>query len=662
MCGIAGVVSRDADHLDVVGRALAALRHRGPDDEGTYVGQGAALGHRRLSIIDVDGGRQPIPNEDRTIWIVCNGEIYNYRALRQALEAQGHHFATCSDTEVILHLYEDMGERCLERLRGMFAFVLWDESRQRLFAARDHLGQKPLFYRHRGDELLVASEIKAVLAMETTGPEPDLEALHQYLTLRIIAPPLTMFRGIKKLPPAHFLTFDRGRGLRIERYWDLAYEPKLEGSEDELFERLHEKLIETVKLHMVSDVPVGAFLSGGLDSTLVLALTMQHAATEAMPTFTMGLPYGDFDEAPYARMVAERYGTRHHEATVVPSLIEHLPALIDHLDEPSDPLSVASYMISRMASRHVKVVLGGDGGDELFGGYDRYYGNLFAGYYALLPATVRRRIIGPLLGALPDGRWYKSVGHQIKWLHQASFASGGSRYAETLAYFYFGADKGRGLFGPVLAEAATHFDPLAGIRDAYDRAPAEHPIDKMLYADSMIRLPDHSVMILDRTSMAHGLEARSPFMDHEMAEFAARLPTRLKVRWRTRRYIQRRLGRRYLPDAVMDREKQGFTSALPYMLSDEYRHLFGRLLSDARLAREGLLQQPVIDRLVEEHEAGRADHGNRLWLLTNAEAWYRMRILGQSRDQLAAAIAPETADPRSRVPRPADSLVANGVA
>ena len=649
MCGIIGCIGT-APSVAEVRRMLDALRHRGPDDEGIYVGTGAVLGHRRLSIIDLDGGRQPIANEDQSAWIVCNGEIYNYKELRRELEQAGHRFATLSDTEVILHLYEDHGARCLSRLRGMFAFAIWDEAKRILFAARDHLGQKPLFYRESAGKLMFASELKGLLAAAEASPEPDLDALHQYLALRIVAPPLTMFRGIRKLPPAHFLVFGPSSGLRIERYWDLEYEPKLTGSEDALLEQLEDQLIESVKLHMVSDVPVGAFLSGGLDSTLILALAMTHATGEAMPSFTLGLPYRDFNEAPYARMVAQRYGAQHHEATIVPSLIDNLPALVETLDEPSDPLSVATHLISEMASEHVKVVLGGDGGDELFGGYDRYYGNLHAGYYAMLPATLRRSVLGPLLALLPDGGWYKSVAHQLKWLHRASLASGGERYAQTLGYFYFDAARRVGVYGPDLLQAAARSDPFAVIREAYERAPAEHPIDKMLYADSQIRLPDHSVMILDRTSMAHGLEARSPFMDHKLAEFAARLPTRLKVRWRQRRYIQLRLGERYLPKEVLSREKQGFTSALPYLLGDEYRQLFRDLLGNSCLARDGILDRRGIDRLLAEQRGGKIDHGNRLWLLANSEAWYRMRILGDTQEDLAAQIGGKVRSRRAGLP------------
>jgi asparagine synthase (glutamine-hydrolysing) len=639
MCGIAGIVGGRYADRGLTERMLQALRHRGPDDQGILTGRGATLGHRRLSIIDLESGRQPIGNEDGTKWIVCNGEVYNYRGLMRELEAKGHRFRTRSDTEVILHLYEEMGETCVEHLRGMFAFAIWDETTKRLFAARDHLGQKPFFYRAAGGELSFASEIKGIFAALDAAPEADLRALHQYLALRITAAPLTMFAGVSKLPPAHCLSFDSERGVRVRRYWDLPYEPKLKGSEQELLEALEAELIEAVCLHMVSDVPVGAFLSGGLDSTLVAALVMKHAASGPIPTFTLGLPYGDHNEAPYARMVADRYGTHHHDQVTVPSLVEHLPDLIHYLDEPSDPLSVCLFLISRMASRHVKVVLGGNGGNEFFGGYDRYYGNLCAGCYALLPESLRRGVVGPLLRCLPDSAWYKSKCHQVKWLHRASFLTGGTRYAQMYGYHYFLPELQKRLFGPELARAVQDFDPYAPIREAYERAPADHPIDRMLYADSQIRLPDHSCMNLDRTSMAHGLEARSPFMDHKMVEFAARLPVGLKVRWRTMRYGQRRLCQRYLPKVLLEREKQAFSSGLPYLLEDQYCLLSNRFLRDSWLARDGILLQGGIEEVLHQYAAGKADHGHRLWLLIHLEAWYRQRIRGQSREALAGLIA-----------------------
>jgi asparagine synthase (glutamine-hydrolysing) len=620
-------------------RMLEVMRHRGPDDDGVRISPGAILGQRRLSIIDLAGGRQPIPNEDETLWVICNGEIYNYQQLRAELEAKGHRFSTRSDTEVIVHLYEEYGERCVEHMRGMFAYAIWDERQRRLIAGRDRLGQKPLYYVERAGVFAFASEIKALLAFDPSLAKVDLAALDQYLTLRIIASPRSMFQGIRKLPPAHALAYSLDAGLRIERYWDLNYEPKLQGSEEDLLRELEERLVECLRLHMVSDVPVGAFLSGGLDSTLVVAMLMKHVATQPVRTFSVGLPYGQFDEAPYARMVAEKYGTQHREMVVTPSIVATLPKLVWHLDEPSDPLSVCSYVIAEMASQDVKVVLGGDGGDELFGGYDRYYGNRYASQYALLPAPLRRWLIGPALDLLPDGSWYKSRSHKMKWLHQLSFVKGGERYARSLSYFYFGAGRRSDLYGPRMREEAADFDAEAPVREAFETAHATDSVDRMLYSDCHFRLPDHSVMILDRMTMAHSLEARAPFMDHEVAEFCARLPARLKVRGRTLRYMEQRLAERYLPEPLLTRPKQGFNSALPYMLKDEYKVLHQRFLRDSWLARDGILAQTGIDRLLAENAAGTADHGNRLWLLVNSEAWYRMHIHGLGMAEMAALIA-----------------------
>lgn len=657
MCGIAGKVSASSVREEDIRRMTDRIHHRGPDDTGLFIGKGVGLGHRRLSIIDLHTGRQPIGNEDRTITIVFNGEIYNYRELRADLLRRGHRFETQTDTEVIVHLYEEYGEFCVKHLRGMFAFAIWDERERRLFAARDHLGQKPFFYVHRGDTFLFASEIKALLAADRSLAELNPAALDQYLCLRVIAPPLSMFKAVQKLPPAHSLTFSFDTGVTVTRYWDLQYEPKYTGSDEALTDELEAQLVEALKLHMVSDVPVGAFLSGGLDSTLIVALLMHHRLSDPIQTFSMGLPYGQYNEAPLARMVAERYGTRHFEKTITPSMVDTLPRLVWHLDEPSDPLSLCSYLISGMAREHVKVVLGGDGGDELFGGYDRYYGNRYAGYYAFLPEAVRRYGVGALLQFVPDGRWYKSVGHQLKWLHRLSFLDGGTRYARSLGYFYFGLDLRQNLYGPRMQALLETFDPEQGIREAYDRAHATDPVDRMLYADNQIRLPDHSVMILDRMTMAHGLESRSPFMDHKVAEFAARLPMRLKVRGRSLRYIEKLLAKRYLPEPLLKMRKQGFSVALPYMLRDQYRLLFSVFLTNSHLAQAGIYRQDKIDELLSDHLTGKADHGNRLWLLLNSEAWYRMHIEGVGVDDMSGEI--QTAMPAtSRETRPTQERVA----
>lgn len=634
MCGIAGIIDRPAAQSAGMRRMLDALAHRGPDGEGIEQEPGAVFGHRRLSIIDLEGGRQPLVNANGTLWLVCNGEIYNYREIRAEMEQRGYRFATGSDCEVILALYEHYGDALLDRLRGMFAFALWDRPRRRLLAARDHLGQKPFYYTTDGHSFAFASEIKALLALDPALRELDARAFDQYLALRLIAPPLSMFRGVRKLPPAHKLIYEGGTGqLTIAPYWSLRYEPKQHASEARLLDELEERLTEALTLHMVSDVPVGAFLSGGMDSGLIVALLAQRLGIRGLPTFTVNLPYQRFAEGPHARRVASLNGADHHEETLHLSLIETLPDLVWHLDEPSDPLSLCAYRLAEVTRRTVKVVLGGDGGDELFGGYDRYYGNLYAERYAHLPALVRERLIAPCLSLIPEAGWYKSSGHQARWLHRLSFLSGGERYAASLSYFYFDRARRASLYTPAAAAALEGWSGEQVIESGFAERAAE-PLDRMLSADSAIRLPDHPVMITDRMTMAHGLEARSPFMDHRLAEFAARLPVEYKVRGRSLRYLQRELARRYLPADILDRPKQGFSSALPYILREEYARLYRGVLADAELVRAGLLRAAPIEALLAEHLSGGRDHGNRLWLLINAELWYRMMIRGVSRDDL----------------------------
>jgi asparagine synthase (glutamine-hydrolysing) len=432
---------------------------------------------------------------------------------------------------------------------------------------------------------------------------------------------------------------EAGGTPRIERYWRLEQEPKLTGSEDQLCDELEARVEEALRLHLVSDVPVGAFLSGGMDSSLLVAMLARKLGVRRLPTFTMGLDYQRFDEAPAARAVAQLFGTEHHEERVKPEITALLPDLVAALDEPSDPLSLCTWLLARFTRRHVKVVIGGDGGDELFGGYDRYYGNLYASHYGKVPAALRRRVLAPAVALIPESGWYKSVGHQLRWLHHLSFHSGGARYAASLSYFYFDRERRAELFVPQVAEQWQLLDAEAAIRAPYEAAPGSAPLDRMLFADSMVRLPNHPVMITDRICMAHGLEARSPFMDHELAAFAARLAPALKVRGGTLRYIQRKLAARYLPPQILNRPKQGFSSALPYLLQREYAQLYSACLRDSRLARDRILDGAVMTRLIDEHLAKRADHGNRLWLLINAEVWYRMLILGQSKDDLRDELA-----------------------
>jgi asparagine synthase (glutamine-hydrolysing) len=631
MCGICGKIDPRRVSRAEIQRMTSALQHRGPDDQGIYINKSIGFGHRRLSIIDLDSGQQPMSNEDGNLWITFNGEIYNFLEIRHELEKR-HLFKTKSDTEVILHLYEEKKEKCLADLRGMFAFAIYDHREQKLFLARDHLGQKPLYYSHDNNTFAFASEIKALLTLKPELRELDCEALYEYLTIRIITPPRSMFSRIRKLPPGHFLTFQNGK-VAIERYWYLRYEPKLNGDLYVILEELEKQIQAAVKYHLVSDVPVGAFLSGGMDSSLVVAMASE-AVDEPIKTFSGDVPYENYSELPYARMISDKYKTQHHELTIYPSLIRTLPDLVWHLDEPSDPLSVCMYHLSKLARKEVKVALGGDGGDELFGGYDRYYGNILVSYYALLPESIRKHILGKILNLVPEGFWYRSFSHKLRWMHQMSFFQGGGRYAKSLSYFYFSDGFKNELYSNKFLETVGAFDPETSIKNYFDSDNTEELIDKMLYADSMTRMPDHPNMILDRMTMAHGLEARCPFLDHKLAEFCATIPPRFKVRGTKRRYIQVELAKRYLPPPLITRKKQGFNSPLTYLLADEFRLLYKIFLSDSSLVRDEYLNKSAIDRLLNEHLSKKVDHGNRLWLLCNAEVWYRMFINNESRESM----------------------------
>jgi asparagine synthase (glutamine-hydrolysing) len=636
MCGIAGYISNRTVEKDEIKKMIDALSHRGPDAEGIYIKDNVGLGHRRLSIIDLGSGQQPMSNSDEAIWITFNGEIYNYKDLKKKLEPK-YKFRTNSDTEVIIHLYVEKGEECLQDLRGMFAFAIYDFNRNKLFIARDHLGQKPLYYWHDGDNFAFSSEIKSILALKPELREMDSNALYEYLTLRIISPPRSMFKDIKKLPPAHYIIFQNEQ-IKINRYWSLKYEPKIRKDFNSVMEELDEKIKETVKYHLVSDVPVGAFLSGGIDSSLVVAM-MSQLTGEKIKTFSGDVPYKNYSEIIYSRMVAEKYQTESYELKFIPSLIKTLPEILWHLDEPSDSLSVAMYYISELARKEVKVVLGGDGGDELFGGYDRYYGNVYASYYALIPKILRKTVLEKTLNLLPEGFWYQSLSHQLKWIHQISFYDRGERYSKSLSYFYFSNGYFDKLFTKKFQSSIVSFDPEASIKYYFDCDNANELIDKMLYADSMVRMPDHPVMILDRMTMAHGLESRSPFLDHKLVEFCASIPPKFKIKGKKRRHIQIELAKKYLPRGVIERKKQGFASPINYLLENEFRLLFKTYLKNSRLVEDNYLNADTINNLLKDHLAKKVDNGQRLWLLCNAEIWYRMFIDGLSKKDLKESLA-----------------------
>jgi asparagine synthase (glutamine-hydrolysing) len=643
MCGIAGQVgSVPVSESDIL-RMCDAIAHRGPDDWGTFVEGGLGLGMRRLSIVDLAGGHQPISNEDGTVVVVFNGELYNYPSLYAELASKGHRFSTRSDTEALVHLYEEHGEDMVARLRGMFAFALWDRSRRRLLLARDHFGQKPLFYTEKAGRLTFASEIKALLADDPSLAELSPRALDQYLTMRFVHPPETFFTRVRALQPGHYMVWENGR-VRIRRYWDLSYGPKWTYSEAETLDRIDELLAETVKLHLLSDVPVGAFLSGGLDSTLIASYAARTLGSE-LRTFSMGIPYRDLNELPYSAAVAARYGTKHFAEEVTPSVVDDLPRLVSALDEPADPLSVCLLHLAKMTARHVKVVLGGDGGDELFGGYDRYAADRWLDRYGAVPEVVRNAVAKQVLRRLPDQFTFKSVTHKLRWVDLMARKTGGERYAESLQFFWFNETHRAELYAPSFRQELLDGRPDACLLELYAAPNAEEPMDRMMYVDCMSRLPGQSLTILDRATMAYSLESRSPFLDPRFAEFMARVPTSMKIKGQRLRHLERRLGERYLPPEVLRRRKQGFASPLMYILEGEIRALAPRLLLNSELVRAGYLRGERMKQLVDEHLARRYDHGNRIWLLLSAEVWYRRYISRRSEADLEMEIADRMAEP-----------------
>jgi asparagine synthase (glutamine-hydrolysing) len=625
MCGICGKYSQAGVRPEEVRKMLQTIVHRGPDDEGIYVNGHIGLGNRRLSIIDLAGGHQPISNEDGTVWIIQNGEIYNYRRLRHELEGKGHVFRTNSDTEVVIHLYEELGERCVDRLSGMFAFAIWDETQQKLVLARDRIGQKPLFYAQDGQDFLFASEVKAIWATMQSQPEIDYESVHHYLSLRFIPPPRTMLRHIRKLPPAHILVYQGGK-ISICRYWSLSFREKLDLPEAEFMVSLHENLAQAIDSHLVSDVPVGAFLSGGLDSSMIVAI-MARDLGASFKTFAIGVEEQDFNELPYARMVADRYHTGHVEECVESDLIQSLPKMIWHLDEPSDPIAACQFYAAELAARYVKVVLGGDGGDELFAGFDRYLGVGEIDHYLLIPALIRHRAMGPIIARMPESFTYKSLTQKLRWVHQLSLLPNiGSRYAEATCFFRFSHQDKQSLFGNDLRDQLGHLDSANVIVKQFEDADADDPIDRMLYADFMTRLPEHSLMLTDRMTMAHGLEARSPYLDHQLVEFMASFPSHLKIRNRKLKYVLRNLARDYLPQQIVKREKQGFMFPVAYWFRNELYPFVRRFLLDSHFVKEGHFRRESVLRLVEDHRNNRIDNHIRLWMLLNLEIWHNLYI------------------------------------
>jgi asparagine synthase (glutamine-hydrolysing) len=625
MCGIAGFVGAgDRDQLE---RMVKLLVHRGPDDEGLFVAPGIGLGMRRLSIIDLPGGRQPIANEDETLRVVFNGEIYNFRELRSDLLRRGHRFRTQSDTEVLLHLYEESGPACVERLRGMFAFALWDAPRRRLFLARDRMGKKPLYYWHRDGLFLFASEIKALLSHPAVSRSVDWTALHHYLAFGYTPADRSIFDGIAKLPPAHIATLSEGT-LTLQRYWALprgSSMPESRASIHEMTARVRTVLREAVRLRLESDVPLGVFLSGGIDSSVVVA-SMREVTGQRIATFSIGFgrAASSFDELPYARMVARRFETDHTEEILEPKVADLLPTIVHHFDEPfGDSSAIPTFVVAQATARHVKVVLSGIGGDETFAGYPRYLGLRLSERYARLPRWLRS-IPGAVVPRLiPETEASRNWGDWARRFVNGADRPLPDRYLGWTRFFDE-ADLMR-LATPALRERWQ-----ANVEAAQRAAFADHayndPVDGAFRIDLSTYLPDDLLVMADRMSMAHSLELRAPFCDHLVVEESLRIPPRMKIPGFRLKGLLKTAFADALPPQVLSHRKQGFMIPLGRWLRTELRDTMEELLSRERVRTRGLFVPEAVESLKQEHLRGSRSHSDRLWTLMMAELWMRQYL------------------------------------
>jgi asparagine synthase (glutamine-hydrolysing) len=632
MCGIAGIMA--SHRSEAIKKMTESLVHRGPDDSGYFQDEDIALGQRRLSIVDLHTGRQPISNEDNNLQLVCNGEIYNSPQLRKMLIAKGHRFKTETDVEVILHLYEDFGDECVNHLRGMFAFGLWDARKRRLLMARDHLGQKPLFFCQRDGGFAFASEVKSILASDLIKPEIDLQGLWHYVSLRFMPDDHSMFQGIKKLPAAHRLVFENNE-ISISRYWDVEFKDKFKSSEADLTDHLDELLLDTVKSHLMSDVRLGSFLSGGIDSGVVSSM-MAVLGEKNLPHFSIGTKEKEFNELPYARMVSEKYGMEAHEKVIEPDLIHTIPSMIYHMDEPADPFGFGVYLVSEMASEHVKVVLTGDGGDENFAGYDRYLGQRLVDYYCFLPQWFRQGIVKKISDRIPESFGYKSMAQKAAWVNEMSLFAGGERYAQSMGVLRFTHENKLKLFTSSATQRIGDLSSSEKILHYFNADNADHVVDKMLYTDLMTRIPDHLLTIGDRMTMAHSLESRAPLIDYKVVEFAAMLPANLKLKGNKLKYLLRQVASRYLPEEITKLKKQGFRFPLGIWFRTDLKDFLLNLFEQSRFVELGLFEKSYIDQILAEHISGKVDHNYRIWVLLNLEYWYRMYFEGESVESMKA--------------------------
>lgn len=624
MCGIAGQVrfdGRPVDRglLDAMGQAL---HHRGPDSGGVFTDARAGLVFRRLAIIDLSpAGNQPMTSAcNPQLNLVFNGEIYDFHKQRAALIERGHTLKNQSDTETILHRYEEVGERVVDDLRGMFAIALWDAAKGQLLLARDRLGKKPLYYHLDGKKLTFASELRALLCDPEIPRAVDRHQLDVYLTYQYLPGERSMIPGVKKLPPAHTAVFTH-EGLKLARYWSLSYEPKRPvASEDALAEEVLARLDEATKIRMISDVPLGAFLSGGVDSSAVVALMARHSS-KPVKTFSIGFTEEDYSELPHAKQVADQYGTEHHEFIVRPEATAILPLLVRHYGDPyADSSAIATYYVARETRQHVTVALNGDGGDESFAGYDRYVANRLVSLYRLVPAPVRAVILRAL-DVFPEPDSAFSI------LRRAKRFAAAAHGPETDAYLKLVANIDRplrdGLYTREMRSLLGAHEPGDILREALTRTDARATVDKTMALDVMTYLPDDLLVKVDIATMANSLEGRSPFLDHHLVEFAARIPADLKLRGKTTKYILKKALAKLLPHHILHRRKMGFGVPIKKWFRGELAPMLKETLLDPSALGRGYFERKPLEALIEEHVSGARDHAYRLYTLLMLELWHR---------------------------------------
>jgi len=622
MCGIVGIVERDLSRPVLAGdlaRMVRTLHHRGPDEEGSVTLNGVGLGMRRLAIVDLASGQQPILNEAGDIKVVANGEIYNFQELRQELEGHGHVFRSrASDIEVLVHAYEQWGEDFLPKLRGMFALALWDGRTRTLIAARDRAGEKPLYWTQTPRALLLASEVKALLVRPDVSRELDPVALDQFLTYEYILTPLTILKGVHKIPPAHFLRYRDGE-VSVHRYWDAAAVPLREWRDDDAAEALKAALRKAVRRQLMADVPLGAFLSGGIDSSSIVAF-MSEAVSRPVNSFSIGFSDGSYNELPYAREVAALFKTNHRERSVSPDLGDLFERLVVHLDEPFADVSLfPTFSVSELAREHVKVVLSGDGGDELFGGYDAYQAQALAARLGWLGEALLPAIAG-VAAALPPTDKKKGLVNKVK-----RFSAGAATAPADLGHYrwmvYLGSRAKARLYHGGLRDALRSHDVYAPVRDALARFGQDDVLNRQLYADLSLYLADDILVKVDRMSMATSLETRAPFLDGDVMELAFSMPGHLKIRNGERKWILKQAMRGTLPESILSRRKEGFSIPMKNWLRRELAPLMRDLLSVERVATRGLFDPKEVTALVDAHVSGRDNHAHTLFPLMVFERW-----------------------------------------